>query len=562
MNGDDIPAQEADSFDYLVLGGGSAGCVLAGRLSEDPAVRVGLVEAGGGGDSWFVRLPVGAWAMIPTRINNWGFETVPQAGLGGRRGYQPRGRGLGGSSAINAMIYVRGHRSDYDRWAAEGATGWSYDEVLPYFRLSENNARLADRFHGQDGPLRVSDLRTDNPFHARFIAAAREAGFPLNTDFNGAEQEGLGTYQVTQHEGERWSAARGYLLPHLGRRPNLDVRTRTRVLRILFDGRRAIGAEVLQQGRRRRLYARREVLLTAGALQSPQLLMLSGIGPADALQRLGIPVVQDSPGVGRDLQDHTDFIFGHESPSLDTLGLSFGGLARALRELGRFRRGRRGMLTSNFAECGGFLRSRPDLPAPDLQLHFVTGLVDDHARRVRLGHGLSCHVCLLRPASRGSVTLQSADPLAPPRIDPAFFSDPADLEGMVAGFKLARRLLRAPSLARWLGRDLFTAGIEDDGAIREVLRRRCDTVYHPVGTCRMGSDATSVVDPQLRVRGVAALRVIDASVMPSLIGGNTNAPTVMIAERAVDLLRGHPRVGSTASADGGPSAARRTTEAA
>jgi choline dehydrogenase-like flavoprotein len=471
---------------------------------------------------------------------------VPQPGLAGRRGYQPRGRGLGGSSAINAMVYIRGHRSDYDRWAAEGAAGWSYEDVLPYFRLSEANARLDDGYHGQDGPLRVSDLRTDNPFHARFIAAAREAGFPLNEDFNGAEQEGLGSYQVTQHEGERWSAARGYLLPHLGQRPNLEVRTRTRVLRILFEGRRAIGAEVRQGGTLRRLYARREVLLTGGALQSPQLLMLSGIGPAALLQDLAIPVLQDSPGVGRNLQDHTDFIFGYRSPSLDTLGISVPGIARSLRELGRFRRERRGMLTSNFAECGGFLRTRPDLDAPDIQLHFVTGLVDDHARRIRLGHGLSCHVCLLRPASRGSVTLASADPQAPPRIDPAFFSDPADLDGMVTGFKITRRLLQAPSLARWLGRDLFTAGVEDDDAIREVLRRRCDTVYHPVGTCRMGSDAASVVDPQLRVRGVEALRVIDASVMPSLIGGNTNAPTVMIAEKGVDLLRGRARAGAAA----------------
>lgn len=540
----DGTGREADTFDYLVLGGGSAGCVLAGRLSEDPSIRVGLVEAGGGGGSWFVRLPVGAWAMIPTRINNWGFDTVPQPGLDGRRGYQPRGRGLGGSSAINAMVYIRGHRSDYDGWAAAGATGWSYDEVLPYFRLSESNARLTDRYHGQDGPLRVSDLRTDNPFHQRFLSAAREAGFPLNTDFNGAEQEGLGTYQVTQHEGERWSAARGYLLPYIGQRPNLAVRTRTRVLRILFEGRRAVGAEVLQAGQRRVLHARREVLLAGGALQSPQLLMLSGVGPAADLQALGIPVVHDAPGVGRDLQDHTDFIFGYRSPSLDTLGLSFAGIARALRELGLFRRERRGMLTSNFAECGGFIRSRPDLPAPDLQLHFVTGLVDDHARRIRLGHGLSCHVCLLRPASRGSIGLASADPLAAPRIDPAFFSVPADLEGMVTGFKVARRLLRAPSLARWLERDLFTAGVEDDEAIRQVLRRRCDTVYHPVGTCRMGGDAGSVVDPQLRVRGVEALRVIDASVMPTLVGGNTNAPTVMIAEKAVDLLRGRPRVGA------------------
>ena len=539
------PASDAaDSVDYLIIGGGSAGSVLAGRLSEDPTVQVALLEAGGDGKDFVIRLPLGAWAMLPTALNNWRFETEPQPGLGGRRGYQPRGRGLGGSSAINAMVYIRGHRHDYDRWAALGATGWSYDEVLPYFRRSEDNERLDDAFHGRGGPLKVSDLRTDNPFHARFRAAALEAGFPLNDDFNGATQDGLGAYQVTQRDGERWSAARGYLHPHLAR-PNLRVETRARVQRILFEGRRAVGVEFLQRGRRRRLYARREVLLAAGALQSPQLLMLSGIGPAAELAHHGIPLLHDAPEVGRNLQDHPDFVFGLRSDSLDAMGISFAGVARMTREFLRYARERRGMATSNFAECGGFLRTRPDLPAPDVQLHFVTGLVEDHARRIRLGHGLSCHVCLLRPRSRGSVTLMSADPSAAPRIDPAFFADPADLEDMVQGFKLTRRLLDAPSLARWITADVFTPGVTDDDAIRDVLRRRSDTVYHPVGTCRMGSDAASVVDPQLRVRGIEGLRVIDASVMPALVSGNTNAPTVMIAEKAVDLLRG---VGAPVSA--------------
>ena len=530
------------TFDYIVVGGGSGGCVVAGRLTERPDVTVCVLEAGNRGDGTLVNVPTGAVAMMPTRINNWAFETVPQAGLGGRRGYQPRGKALGGSSAINAMVYIRGHRSDYDHWAALGNDGWAYDDVLPYFRLSEHNERFDDAWHGRDGPLWVSDLRTGNPFHARYLEAARQAGLPLTDDFNGAQQEGIGLYQVTQKHGERWSAARAYLLPHVGRRDNLTVETHAQVLRILFDGTRAIGVEVRQHGEVRTLHARREVVLAAGAFQTPQLLMLSGVGPAAELARVGIRTLADLPGVGRNLQDHPDFIFGYGTRSVDTLGVSAGGGLRMLRELLRFRRERRGMLTSNFAEGGGFLKTRAELDAPDIQLHFVVALVDDHARRLHAGHGMSCHVCLLRPRSRGAVTLQSADPLAAPRIDPAFFGDPRDLDDMVAGFKLTRRLMQAPALAAWITRDLFTANVTTDDEIRDVLRRRTDTVYHPVGTCRMGRDALAVVDPQLRVRGLQGLRIVDASVMPTLIGGNTNAPTIMIAEKAVDLMRGASRV--------------------
>ncbi|AOK55518.1 glucose-methanol-choline oxidoreductase [Burkholderia stagnalis] len=530
------------TFDYIVVGGGSGGCVVAGRLTERPDVTVCVLEAGNRGDGTLVNVPTGAVAMMPTRINNWAFETVPQPGLGGRRGYQPRGKALGGSSAINAMVYIRGHRSDYDHWAALGNDGWAFDDVLPYFRLSEHNERFDDAWHGRDGPLWVSDLRTGNPFHARYLEAARQAGLPLTDDFNGAQQEGIGLYQVTQKHGERWSAARAYLLPHVGRRDNLTVETHAQVLRILFDGTRAIGVEVRQHGEVRTLRARREVVLAAGAFQTPQLLMLSGVGPAAELARVGIRTLADLPGVGRNLQDHPDFIFGYRTRSVDTLGVSAGGGLRMLRELLRFRRERRGMLTSNFAEGGGFLKTRAELDAPNIQLHFVVALVDDHARRLHTGHGMSCHVCLLRPRSRGAVTLQSADPLAAPRIDPAFFDDPRDLDDMVAGFKLTRRLMQAPALAGWITRDLFTANVTTDDEIRDVLRQRTDTVYHPVGTCRMGRDALAVVDPQLRVRGLQGLRIVDASVMPTLIGGNTNAPTIMIAEKAVDLMRGASRV--------------------
>lgn len=532
----------SDLFDFVVVGGGSGGCVLGGRLTEDPSSSVCLLEAGGRGDGTLVRMPVGAVTMIPTHLNNWAFETVPQPGLGGRRGYQPRGRALGGSSAINAMVYIRGHRGDYDDWARMGATGWSYDEVLPYFRLSEHNERIHDAWHGSDGPLWVADPRTDSPFHAAFLEAGRQAGHAVNTDFNGAEQEGVGVYQLTQKHGERCSAARAYLLPHLGRRPNLEVRTHSRALRVLFEGRRAVGVEYLQDGVVRSVRARREVILAAGALQTPQLLMLSGVGALHALSAQGLPVVMHLPGVGQNLQDHPDFIFGYQVDSTAAMGVSLSGGLRMLREALRYRRERRGMLTSNFAECGGFLRSRPDADRPDLQLHFVVAMVDDHARRFRLGHGLSCHVCLLRPRSRGSVALAGRDPLAAPLIDPAFYADGQDLEDMVRGFRITRQIMQAPAMARWLRRDVFTKDVESDEQIRAVLRARTDTVYHPIGTCRMGSDENAVVDPQLRVRGLDRLRIVDASVMPTLIGGNTNAPTIMIAEKAVDLILGRRRV--------------------
>jgi choline dehydrogenase-like flavoprotein len=530
----------SELFDYVVVGGGSAGCVVAGRLSEDRDTTVCLLEAGGDGQGVLVNVPIGAAAMMPTRIGNWAFETVPQPGLNGRRGYQPRGRNLGGSSAINAMVYIRGHRIDYDHWASLGNGGWSWAEVLPYFIRSEHNERIDNRWHGRGGPLWVSDPRTDNPIHALYLEAARQAGLPLTEDFNGAEQEGIGIYQLTQKHGRRCSAARAYLLPHLEQRDNLTVHTHALAQRILFEGRRAVGVELLQRGQRRTIRARREVILAAGAFQSPQLLMLSGVGDAGELQRLQIPVVHHLPGVGQNLQDHPDFIFGYRAPSLDTHGISPGGGLRFLRELWRYRRRSRGAVTSNFAEGGGFLKTRPGLPAPNVQLHFVVAVVDDHARRFHFGHGISCHVCLLRPRSIGSVALASASAQDAPLIDPAFFQDPRDLEEMVEGFKLTRRLLQAPALAPLTRRDLFTANVESDDDIRAVLRQRSDTVYHPVGTCKMGVDERAVVDPQLRVRGIEGLRVVDASIMPTLIGGNTNAPTIMIGEKAADLIRGLP----------------------
>ncbi len=528
----------SETVDFIVVGGGSAGCAVAGRLSEDPAVSVCVLEAGGGGDGAMVRMPVGALAMLPTKLGNWGFKTIPQAGLGGRRGYQPRGRMLGGSSGINAMIYIRGHRRDYDRWAALGNPGWSFADVLPYFKRSERNERWGGDLHGREGPLWVSDLRTDNEFHARYLQAAQSAGLPLNDDFNGIEQEGLGVYQVTQRLGERWSAARAYILPHLDQRPNLLVKTSVQATKILFQGRRAVGVEFIQDGVTRQMIARGEVILAAGAFQTPQLLMLSGIGDGVELGKAAVPVLHHLRGVGKNLQDHPDFILGYKIRGLGSAGISALGTLKLVRDFYHYRTKRRGMLTSNFAECGGFLKTRPDLDLPDIQLHFVLGLVDDHARKLHLGHGVSCHVCVLRPRSRGSVALAGPDPLAAPLIDPGFFDDPQDLEDLAAGFKIARRLMAQPSLADWITEDVFTAEVSRDDDIRAVLRRRSDTVYHPVGTCRMGSDEDAVVDAQLRVHGIEGLRVVDASIMPTLIGGNTNAPCMMIGEKAADLIRG------------------------
>ncbi len=539
----------SNSYDVLILGGGSAGCVLAGRLSEDPNLQVALVEAGPEDRSVLIHCPAGLALLAKNGQVNWAFQTEPQPGLGGRRGYQPRGRVLGGSSSINAMIYVRGHRADYDGWAADGNPGWSYDELLPYFKRAEHNERGADAWHAQGGPLNVMDLRSPNRFGPAFVQAALQAGYPANPDFNGAQQEGVGAYQVTHRNGERCSAAKAYLAPHR-QRPNLHVLTGARVLRLLLDerdGLRAVGAEVEQGGQLRQLQARREVIVSAGALQSPQLLMLSGIGPGDALQAQGVPVRLDLPGVGANLHDHVDVVQVWDAPHLkDLFGLSLAGAWRAAKGILEWRRCRSGMLTTNFAEAGGFIRSSAAEAIPDLQLHFVIGKLVDHGRKTVFGHGYSCHVCLLRPKSRGSVTLASADPLAAPRIDPNFLDDPDDLQRLVTGFKAMRRVLQQPALAQYGGRELqASVGATSDAAIADFVRRHADTIYHPVGTCRMGPRPQdgAVVDAQLRVHGVAGLRVVDASIMPTIVGGNTNAPVIAIAEKAAEMIRSSLQAG-------------------
>ena len=531
-------------FDYIIVGGGAAGSVLAGRLSEDPSVKVCLLEAGPADTSVLIHCPAGLAVLAQTTQANWAFQTVPQAGLNGRKGYQPRGKVLGGSSSINAMCYIRGQQADYDHWAAEGNAGWAWNDVLPYFKRSETNERAAQAdgefapWHGTTGPLHVMDLRSPNRYGPSFIDAATQAGYARNDDFNGASQEGVGMYQVTHKNGERWSVAKGYLTPHLSR-ANLQVITNAHTTKIIFEGKRAVGVAYRQGGQILEVRATREVLLCAGSLQSPQLLMHSGIGPAAHLQQHGIPVLHASSGVGQNLHDHPDIVQVVNAPQLtDLFGLSLTGAWHALRGILQWRKERSGMLTTNFAEAGGFIKSQPSEATPDLQLHFVIGKLIDHGRKPTFGHGYSCHLCLLQPKSRGSLQLASSDPMAAPLIDPNFLSHSDDMARMVRGFKQMRDILQQPALAQLGGRELATtANAVTDAQIEAVIREKADTIYHPVGTCRMGATEHDPVDAQLRVKGVQGLRVVDASVMPRIVSGNTNAPTVMIAEKAADMIR-------------------------
>lgn len=533
-------------YDYIIVGAGSAGCVLANRLSADPAVSVLLLEAGPRDWHPFIHMPAGIAKLVSHKGMNWNYQTAPVPALGGRSLWWPRGKVLGGSSSINAMCYVRGHATDYDEWARLGATGWHWDAVLPYFKRAEGNERGADSFHGADGPLSVCDLRYRNPLSQVFLDAAQQAGHPRNDDFNGATQEGFGWYQVTQRDGRRCSSAVAYLHP-VRARPNLRVITRATATRLVFEGDRVTGVAYVVEGRGAYCEgARREVILCGGAINSPQLLMLSGIGPSSDLRRLGIEVRIDLPGVGGNLQDHLDICVLQKCSQ----PVTYDRTSEVVSAL-RYYLGRNGPGTSNIAEAGGFVRSPHARDArPDLQFHFVPAQLDDHGRNRLPGDGYTLHTCALRPRSRGRLLLQSSNPLDPPRIEPNYLSDDEhyDLDILLTGVRVAREILAQPAFDPYRDEELFPGeDASDEARLIDFIRHKAETIYHPVGTCRMGEDAQSVLTPDLRVRGIDNLRVVDASVMPRLIGGNTNAPVIMIAERAADLIR--------AAADGNTRAA-------
>jgi choline dehydrogenase len=533
-------------YDYIIVGAGSAGCVLAARLSADSSVSVLLLEAGQADDADEIHAPAALSRLFQTSYD-WNYRTVPQHQAAGRTVYWPRGKVLGGSSSMNAMIYIRGHRRDFESWRADhGCTGWDYPDLMPYFLRAEDNSRGASPYHGTGGPLSVTDLRYKSAACEAFIAAAREQGAAANDDFNGPRQDGVGWYQVTQRDGRRCSAAAAYLHPAMSR-PNLTVHTGALVTRVLIEGGRAVGVSYLRRGAEETAHAGAEVILSGGAVNSPQLLMLSGIGPADHLIEMGIDVRADSPGVGANLSDHPVLPVIWSTPRLRGLWERSGN-AGAL----RWRLTHRGPLTSNVAESGGFAHSQPGLPAPDLQLHTLPAPYRDQGLADPAQRAMSVLVGLVDVASRGRIRLRSADPRHRPAIDPGYLSDDGDARALAAGLKMAREFVTARPMGEICSSEIAPgAHVRSDDELMRYVRSSVVTLYHPVGTCAMGGEGrrSSVVDPELRVRGVAGLRVVDASVMPTVPRGNTNAPTIAIAERAADLIAGRAPLAAADPAD-------------
>jgi len=522
-------------YDYIIVGAGSAGCVLAHRLSADPSLKVLLLEAGPRDWNPFIHMPAGLSKLVNFKSLNWNYETEPEPALNNRKLYWPRGKVLGGSSSINAMCYSRGHRSDYDDWAELGNPGWEWNAVLPYFKRAEDQSRGPSELHGTGGPLSVSDLSYTNELSDVFVEAAGQAGFARNNDFNGYAQRGAGIYQVTQRDGRRCSTAAGYLKP-IRPRPNLTVLTGALTVGLTFSGPdRVRGVRFARHGITRTVTADREVLLAGGAINSPHLLMLSGIGPATTLEAAGARVRHDIPSVGQNLQDHLDICTltrCSQPVTYDQLSELRVGLRYFLHH--------EGAGTSNIAEGGAFLvsgRGRSD--RPDVQMHFVPALLDDHGRNRLPGDGYTLHACPLRPESRGHLALKSTDPREPIAIHANYMTEAEDLEMMLECVRLSRDILHQPAFKPFRAHEIFPGNeVTDRAGLIEFIRAKAESIYHPIGTCRMGSDPHAVVDTELKVRGLEGLRVIDASVMPTLVGGNTNAPTVMIAEKASDLILG------------------------